>query len=789
MNFKWKLLLLFTVLAFLPLSIFGLLSYKNAKSTIEQKNLESLESIVESRLFDISMLTELRLEQTRQIAGISLIRQLDPGGNNSPDLVEEVQELLETMYGTLQGSIGQSTELSAGWNNISVDVIGVWDPEGTIIANTNPELIGKRMPDRYLEKMQEKGGVFVGYGFDPLMERDYLMVLHEIRNLEENRFTGVVIFKINPVILNEISRNPAGLGETGEILISYLEEENSGRISFINDLKYADQLMGDADLRELPLPAKEAALGERGSGILLDYRGEEVLAVWRPVPGVSWGIVGKIDTAEIYTPIVEFRNQILVFALGLLVMTILIAFYASASISGPMNKLVDAFHSISRGELKGPVLVEREDELGMLANSANSSIDYLKKIIDQAITLASGNYDLKIEPVSAHDELGKALKRMTVNLRESSQKIRALLDETRNQNQALLNRHKELEQLNASLEEARARSQAILETSPDAIITIDEEGSILSFNKGACQIFGYEEEEVRGRNVKMLMPFPYNENHDEYMQRYLFTGEKRIIGSEREAQGLKKDGTVFPITLTISEVRWGDNRIFAGIIRDLSQRRELERRILEVGNEERRKIGRELHDGLGQALTGIRMMAESLARKLNANGVPGADEVKEIAEMLKETDEFARTLSRGMVQVDIEKKGLSVALKNLCGRTEKLTGIDCIYIENGNVEVKNHTMALHLYRIVQESVNNAVKHGSASAIQVRLSSNREHTSLVVNDDGFGFDPEITEERGMGIQIMKHRAASMGGVLEIARTEEQQTQIRCIVPNNFQQFTQ
>jgi two-component system, LuxR family, sensor kinase FixL len=339
----------------------------------------------------------------------------------------------------------------------------------------------------------------------------------------------------------------------------------------------------------------------------------------------------------------------------------------------------------------------------------------------------------------------------------------------------------------SDLKENRALAEAVLDASVDAIITINERGEIRSFNRAASKMFGYDEEEVIGKNVKILMPFPYNENHDSYISNYLRTGEKKIIGKGKEVQGLKKEGTVFPIELAVSEVTWEENLIFAAIIKDLSVRRDLEKQILQTGNEERRRIGRDLHDGLGQMLTGIRLISENLARKLKANGVPGADEVQEISDMIKEADEFTRTLSRDMVQVDLENNGLSIALQNLCDRVGKMTGIACKYIESGNIEIDNHTMALHLYRIVQEGLNNVIKHSDAKNVQVRISKNDQHISLIIEDDGRGFDMNKDRFQGSGIQIMKYRAGIMGGILEIVRTEEDLTRIRCIVPNNLEQF--
>ena len=127
-----------------------------------------------------------------------------------------------------------------------------------------------------------------------------------------------------------------------------------------------------------------------------------------------------------------------------------------------------------------------------------------------------------------------------------------------------------------ALHESEARSQAVLDTAVDAIITIDEQGRIESFNKAAEQIFGYTADEVAGENVSVLMPSPYREEHDSYVGNYLRTGEKKIIGIGREIIGRRKDGTSFPMELAVSEVQLGTRRIFTGIVRDISERKRSE---------------------------------------------------------------------------------------------------------------------------------------------------------------------------------------------------------------------
>ena len=124
--------------------------------------------------------------------------------------------------------------------------------------------------------------------------------------------------------------------------------------------------------------------------------------------------------------------------------------------------------------------------------------------------------------------------------------------------------------------EVNERLRAILDAAVDGIITIDERGTIETVNPAAVRIFGYEPEEIIGRNVRMLMPEPYHSEHDGYLKRYLETGERRIIGIGREVEGLRKDGTRFPIELAVSEAYAGGRRIFTGIVRDITDRKRIE---------------------------------------------------------------------------------------------------------------------------------------------------------------------------------------------------------------------
>lgn len=331
------------------------------------------------------------------------------------------------------------------------------------------------------------------------------------------------------------------------------------------------------------------------------------------------------------------------------------------------------------------------------------------------------------------------------------------------------------------LRESEAKYRSIVETTVDAIITINEKALIRTFNDAAEKLFQYKSSEVIGKNVKILMPEPYKNEHDDYVNNYLSRGRRKIIGIGREVTGKRKDGSTFPMYLAVSEVKLRDQRIFTGIVRDISEQRRLEQEILRTSEHERRRIGQDLHDGLGQMLTGIGLITKNIAQSLSKEEHPLAEQAEEITSLIREADQYARELARGLVPVEFGSEGLTAALDRLASHAEKLFGIKCSFKSKGKLVLDDTTHVTHLYRIAQEAVSNAVKHGYATEVSIHLVVSKTHIRLMIEDNGSGFINNWDEKGGLGVRIMQFRAGLIGANLEISDAKKRGARITCTIP--------
>ncbi len=210
-----------------------------------------------------------------------------------------------------------------------------------------------------------------------------------------------------------------------------------------------------------------------------------------------------------------------------------------------------------------------------------------------------------------------------------------------------------------------------------------------------------------------------------------------------------------------------------------SEARNLQKELLEITDTEQRRIGHDLHDGLGQHLTGIAFMSKLMEQRLTTKAVPEAEDARKIAGLVNKAIGWTRDLARGLAPVDLDQEeGLASALKQLAESAHELYGMPCRFEMSGDVHFRNPPVAIHLYRIAQEALNNAIKHAKARDIMVRLTRTPGVITISVEDDGKGFDPLSVQTGGMGLRIMRYRAKMINGNLEVLKRPGGGTVVAC-----------
>jgi PAS domain S-box-containing protein len=320
----------------------------------------------------------------------------------------------------------------------------------------------------------------------------------------------------------------------------------------------------------------------------------------------------------------------------------------------------------------------------------------------------------------------------------------------------------------------------LAKTAHEAIFLIDEHGIIQFVNPAAETLFGYKVKELLGKNIQQLMPSPHSELHDDYIKDYLKTGNKKVIGKGRQLLGQRKDGSQFPMYISLGEIQLKHIHLFAGLIMDLSVQQKLQREILAIPAREQQRIGEELHDGLGQQLTGLSMLAQSL---LNKASKPEYELASQIASGLHEALTQVRALARGLMPIQIYADGFMISLKEITESIEQQSNIPIKLQIDNVVLLFDDATATHLYRIVQESLNNAVKHAEASRINVSLKIELDHGVLEIIDNGIGIPLDLEDSTGLGLNIMKHRCGLFDGEITINPAGERGTKVCCRFPIN------
>ena len=319
----------------------------------------------------------------------------------------------------------------------------------------------------------------------------------------------------------------------------------------------------------------------------------------------------------------------------------------------------------------------------------------------------------------------------------------------------------------------------IVQSSRDAIIRLNVERIIVIWNKGAEELFGYPAAEAVGKHISFLLP-PDRAGEATAVRSKIDRGELVEIA---ETVRRCKDGTLRTVSLKVSPMINPDGKLIgsAAIIRDITEKKRLEKMLLEISTNERRRMGHDLHDGLGQHLAGTAFMAKVLEETLAGESSKHAGEAGKLVTLINEGISQTRALAQGLDPVDLEIAGLPAAFQKLAGQTAAQFHLTCDFHCNQERLALESPVGLALFRIAQEGINNATKHGKANHITLELEAGNDQLCLTIRDNGGGFQVEENQVSGMGLRIMRYRASSIGGSLVIHSRINAGTELVCIVP--------
>lgn len=321
-----------------------------------------------------------------------------------------------------------------------------------------------------------------------------------------------------------------------------------------------------------------------------------------------------------------------------------------------------------------------------------------------------------------------------------------------------------------ALRDSEELHRITLDNISDAVFITDETGGFTYICPNVDVIFGYTWQQIAAiGNVRRLLGGGLI-NHEVLDHEGMITNIERTV--------YDRQGNTHVVLVNVKRVDiQGGTVLFS--CREISARKRLENEILDISTREQLRIGRDLHDNLGQHLTGISLMCKGLETKVRGGNEPTVDEVAGISQLVNEAISQTRTLARGLSPIDSVRGGLTSALRDLEAHIDNLPGVKCELICDEDIEVGGSEVATHLFRITQEAVSNAIRHGGASRLTISVKRVGGETVLTIRDNGTGIQaqPQGNEE-GMGLQIMEYRANTIGAKLRIDTASSVGTTVTC-----------
>jgi PAS domain S-box-containing protein len=413
-------------------------------------------------------------------------------------------------------------------------------------------------------------------------------------------------------------------------------------------------------------------------------------------------------------------------------------FYTNSPGEHESSKGIPAGHVPIKNFLSVPAIAG-QNLLGQIALS-NAPHDYTDGDLETVRRLAD-LYALALQRLNYQKALQEANELLELRVRERTKK--------------LWNEIEERKKAEIKLREGEEVARALIDSPSEPVFLASTDGTVIDLNSELEKRLGYTKGDIIGRSmfdfISKRTAVRYREKMD------AVAGSGKAVRFENQLGEFWYDTIMYPVP---------DHRgivtKLAVFAHDITETRRMQKEIMEISELERKRIGQELHDGLGQKLTGIAFLAEALKRTMKEKDYPEVPDVEEITANIAESIDQARKISSGLWTTRLESYDARRALQELADDTENLFGITCTLHDQVSEAVFNSTVVINLYFIARESINNAIRHGKADRIDIRLSDDRDSLFMEIKDNGKGAAATFQDGTGIGLRIMQYRAGIIGG---------------------------
>ncbi|WP_292995759.1 ATP-binding protein [Nitrosomonas sp.] len=604
---------------------------------------------------------------------------------------------------------------------------------------------------------------------------------------------GVIALQIYSQRVFAVLSNNIGLGDSGETVVARLEDDQTALV--MAPLKYDPEA---ALKRKIPLntpPSSEAmqkALkGDSGGALTVDYRGKEVVAAWRYLPRMKWGIVVQIDVDEAFASVYKLHYVGLMILVMTLLAALLGAILFNRRVVDPLKHLNRSALEISAGNLHQRVAIEGWDEMQQLAHTFNNMVERLN---------------------ASNQERNKAEE----NLLQLNQELE----------HRVATRTADLQRANVSLAIKEEEMRSVVEHMVDCVVTTDEKGVILSANPVMEKLFGYSHDEMIGQNVSIIVPEPDRSKHDGYMENYCRTGHgqeyvgrsyspgshSHSIGLGREVEGVSKDGERIELYLAVSEYFVGGKRHFTGVMRDIREHarmmKDLKQARIDAEQASRAKsafLAAMSHE-IRTPMNGVIGMIDVLRQtSLSGYQMEMANLIRDSAyallSIIEDILDFSK-IEAGKLEIEKIPMRLASVVENACGMLGHLAltkGVELTLFIDPVIPENVLGDPLRLRQVLVNIINNAIKFSNnqekSGKVSVRVLLTESNPDQVVitfqiTDNGIGMnketqdklfksfsqgDPSTTRRfggTGLGLAISHHLAELMDAEITV-QSEPQQ----------------